>query len=122
MEIVIAIIAIIVTIVIAVCSSRSTAKQVQKQIDEVKTLASIQLLTSELHLATAMNANEKIALELKDQLDIKREAYDSGITVLDERRDVMERNIKRLEILLQKCEALQKEYQDLQNKINNTKN
>lgn len=121
MEIVIAIIAIIVTIVIAVCSSRSTAKQVQKQIDEVKTLASIQLLTSELHLATAMNANEKIALELKDQLDIKREAYDSGITVLNERRDVMERNIKRLEILLQKCEALQKEYQDLQHKMNNYK-
>lgn len=100
----------VVSIIIAICSARSTAKQADKQIEYIKKLSEQQLELSEIYLSTVMTNNQHILYEMKDNLATKEECYKSGVMVMNERRDVMEKNIKRLKILIAESEKLQEEY------------
>lgn len=109
------------SIIIAICSAQSTAKQADKQIEHIKKLSKQQLELSEIYLSTVMTNNQHILHEMKDNLATKEECYKSGVTVMNERRDVMEKNIKRLKILIAESEKLQEEYILHKQKIQVTK-
>ena len=94
------------SLIFAIYSSRKTSKQVERQIKTVKKI-------SHLHLVTAMNANQKLMLETEDSLNIKKTALAKGTPVMNESRETMEMNIKRLEKMLQNCHNTQKEYEEL---------
>ena len=94
------------SLIFAIYSSRKTSKQFERQIKTVKKI-------SHLHLVTAMNANQKLMLETEDSLNIKKTALAKGTPVMNESRETMEMNIKRLEKILQNCHNTQKEYEEL---------
>ena len=94
------------SLIFAIYSSRKTSKQLKRQIKTVKKI-------SHLHLVTAMNANQKLMLETEDSLNIKKTALAKGTPVMNESRETMEMNIKRLEKILQNCHNTQKEYEEL---------
>lgn len=94
------------SLIFAIYSSRKTSKQLERQIKTVKKI-------SHLHLVTAMNANQKLMLETEDSLNIKKTALAKGTPVMNESRETMEMNIKRLEKILQNCHNTQKEYEEL---------
>ena len=91
----------------AIYSGCKTSKQLERQIKTVKKI-------SHLHLVTAMNANQKLMLETEDSLNIKKAALAKGTPVMNESRETMEMNIKRLENILQNCHNAQEEYEKLQ--------
>ena len=95
------------SLIFAIYSSRKTSKQLEQQIKTVKEI-------SHLHLVTAMNANQKLMLETEDSLNIKKAALAKGTPVMNESRETMELNIKRLENILQNCHNAQEEYKKLQ--------
>ena len=94
------------SLIFAIYSSRKTSKQLERQIKTVKKI-------SHLHLVTAMNANQKLMLETEDSLNIKKTGLAKGTPVMNESRETMEMNIKRLEKMLQNCHNTQKEYEEL---------
>ena len=100
----------LISVIIAICSARHTSKQANKQIENIRKLSEQQLAHSEIYLATVMANNQHLILEMKDELAVKEEAYNSGVTVINERRDVMERNMKRLKVLIAESERLQEDY------------
>ena len=94
------------SLIFAIYSSRKTSKQLERQIKTVKKI-------SHLHLVTAMNANQKLMLETEDSLNIKKTALAKGTPVMNESRETMEMNTKRLEKILQNCHNTQEEYEEL---------
>jgi len=111
------IIVVIVTIIIAICSARSTSKHANNQIKEIKTLAQQQLLSSRMYLASAIYANQKLLLEMKNDVETKKEDISSNIECFLERKNVMERNIKTLEKLIEESKLLQSKYKVFEQKI-----
>ncbi|MBQ2050648.1 MAG: hypothetical protein II495_00195, partial [Paludibacteraceae bacterium] len=69
-------------------------------------------------LATAIAANKRMMLEINDELKFKKEDLAKNVTVLYERKEVMETNIARLEKIYEDCERLQMEYEDFKKEFN----
>ena len=100
----------LISVIIAICSARHTSKQANKQIENIRKLSEQQLAHSEIYLATVMANNQHLILEMRDELAVKEETYNSGVQVMNERRNVMKRNMDRLRVLISESEKLQEEY------------
>ena len=87
----------IVSIIIAICSTRSTAKQANKQIAEIKRLAKLQIDAACISLDAEISKIEKEKCKLEDDLVIKRKYIAEGKNTLLESLETQKLNAKRIE-------------------------
>ena len=87
----------IVSIIIAICSARSTAKQANKQIAEIKRLAKLQIDAACISLDAEISKIEKEKCKLEDDLVIQRKYIAEGKDTLLESLETQKLRAKRIE-------------------------
>ena len=87
----------VVSIIIAICSARSTAKQANKQIAEIKRLAKLQIDATCISLDAEISKIEKEKCKLEDDLVIQRKYIAEGKDTLLESLETQKLRAKRIE-------------------------
>ena len=87
----------VVSIIIAICSARSTAKQANKQIAEIKRLAKLQIDAACISLDAEISKIEKEKCKLEDDLVIQRKYIAEGKDTLLESLETQKLRAKRIE-------------------------
>ena len=87
----------VVSIIIAICSARSTAKQANKQIAEIKRLAKLQIDAACISLDADISKIEKEKCKLEDDLVIQRKYIAEGKDTLLESLETQKLRAKRIE-------------------------
>lgn len=87
----------VVSIIIAICSARSTAKQANKQIAEIKRLAKLQIDAACISLDAEISKIEKEKCKLEDDLVIQRKHIAEEKDTLLESLETQKLRAKRIE-------------------------